>query len=163
MKSKFSVLFFVTNDEKPQNDQYQNNVSELFDNQYKRTISDPYKETKLQVITNNETFLVSNVTGYVLLRLNQIVYFEYNRSKRLWEIILSDNTRLQLKKKTNAEMILSSSSHFMQLNLHHIINHNHFSHTSDNLVFLNEEFEEFGPFKITRYHMRMLQERYTNF
>lgn len=161
MKTNYLNLFFIKKDEKTQIDQYQNRVSEYFDYEYKNT--NTLKETKLQVITNGDTFLVSNVTGYVLLRLSQIVFFEYNRSKRLWEIVLSDNSRLQLKKKTNAEMILGSSSEFMQLNLHHIINHNHFSHISDNLVYLNEGKKDFGPFKITRYHLRMLQERYINF
>ncbi len=161
MRINYLNLFLVSIDEETIFDQYQNSVLEYFGKEYKNT--DSLKETKLQVITNGDTFLVSNVTGYVLLRLAQIVYFEYNRSKRLWEIVLSDNSRLQLKKKTNAEMILGSSTEFMQLNLHHIINHNHFSHISDNLVFLNDDLNKFGPFKITRYHLRMLQERYINF
>lgn len=165
MRTIFKNLFFIENyNEKPEFEQHKNLVSDLLEEDFGNVKNtELILETNLRVITNSETFLVSNVTGYVLLRLHQILYFEYNRTKRLWEIVLTDGNKLQLKKKTNAEMILSSSTQFIQLNLHNIVNLNHFSHITDNLVYLNEEYNEFGPFKITRYHLRMLQDRFTDF
>jgi two-component system LytT family response regulator len=83
------------------------------------------KEAHLDFLTETlrpQTFMASTATGFQLLRLNQIVYFEYLTDKKLWTVFLSNQMQLTLRRNTNAEAILNYSSNFIQLNHHQIIN-----------------------------------------
>ena len=52
-------------------------------------------------------FMISTVTGFKLLRLEEIGYFEYLKDKRQWQVVLFNQTRLNLKRNTKAEDITS--------------------------------------------------------
>ena len=71
---------------------------------------------------HEQSFIVSTSNGFQLLRLNQIICFEYLNDKRLWIVLLSDQTKLVLKRTTISENILNYSTNFIQINHHQIIN-----------------------------------------
>ena len=73
-------------------------------------------------LSRQQSFMVSTSNGFQLLRLNQIICFEYLNEKRLWTVLLSDKTNLLLKRYTIAEDILNYSPCFIQINHHQIIN-----------------------------------------
>ena len=54
-------------------------------------------------------FMISTVTGFKLLRLEEIGYFEYLKDKRQWQVVLFNQTRLNLKRNTKAEDIIGYS------------------------------------------------------
>jgi DNA-binding LytR/AlgR family response regulator len=68
------------------------------------------------------SFMVSTATGFHLLRLYQIIYFEYLTEKKQWTVLLLGQTQLTLKRNTAAENILGYSPNFVQINQHYIIN-----------------------------------------
>jgi DNA-binding LytR/AlgR family response regulator len=69
-----------------------------------------------------QSFMVATATGFQLLRLNQLIYFEYLTDKKQWTVFLTDQTRLALKRTTVAEDILGYSQNFIRINQQHIIN-----------------------------------------
>ena len=60
-------------------------------------------------------FMISTVTGFKLLRLEEIGFFEYLKDKRQWQVVLFNQTRLNLKRNTKAEDIVSYSQAFVQI------------------------------------------------
>ncbi|MDP4240441.1 MAG: LytTR family DNA-binding domain-containing protein [Bacteroidota bacterium] len=69
-----------------------------------------------------QSFMVATATGFQLLRLNQLIYFEYLTDKKQWTVFLTDQTQLALKRTTIAEDILRYSQNFIRINQQHIIN-----------------------------------------
>lgn len=113
-----------------------------------------------EVVTNKDIFIISNLTGFILIRLEQTLYFEYSTTKRQWEVVLTDGTRHTLKKRTTSEKLLNISEKLVQVNLHIIINVLYLSRISNNQVYFIDEFESFGFFKVTRYYLTRIQERF---
>ena len=72
-------------------------------------------------------FMVSTVMGYKLMRLEEIGFFEYHKSKKSWGITQGDGRCLLLKRSTKAETILKYSQSFVQINQYQIININYLS------------------------------------
>ncbi|MFZ4547289.1 MAG: LytR/AlgR family response regulator transcription factor [Bacteroidales bacterium] len=81
-----------------------------------------FEDTLSQLLPVNSVFIISTISGYQMVRIEQIVYFQYQNSKRLWEIILADKTHHLLKRDTTANDILNNSSSLIQINQHQIIN-----------------------------------------
>ena len=69
--------------------------------------------------------MISTVTGFKLLRLEEIGFFEYLKDKRQWQVVLFNQTRLNLKRNTNAEDIVSYSQAFVQISQSAIVNVNY--------------------------------------
>ena len=70
-------------------------------------------------------FMISTVTGFKLLRLEEIGFFEYLKDKRQWQVVLFNQTRLNLKRNTKAEDIISYSQAFVQISQSAIVNVNY--------------------------------------
>lgn len=70
-------------------------------------------------------FMISTVTGFKLLRLEEIGYFEYLKDKRQWQVALFNQTRLNLKRNTKAEDIIGYSQAFIQISQSAIVNVNY--------------------------------------
>lgn len=50
------------------------------------------------LMPGRDLFMISTVTGFRFLRLEEIGYFEYLKDKRLWQVELFNQTKLCLKK-----------------------------------------------------------------
>lgn len=117
----------------------------------------------LEVVTDKNIFFINNVTGFILIRIEEVLYFEFSSTKRIWEMVLTDGSRHQLKKKTSSEKILNITDQLFQINLQVIINLQHLARISNNHVCFTPEYENYGTFKITRYFQARLQEKYWEF
>jgi len=109
--------------------------------------------------TMPQSFLASTATGYQLLRLNQIVYFEYLTDKKTWIVLLTDQTQLSLKRNTVAETILSYSPDFIRINQQHIINLNYLVRIEDKSCQLSAHIDTKNRLTISRSYLKGLQER----
>ena len=57
-------------------------------------------------------FMISTVTGFKLFTPGRNRLFEYLKDKRQWQVVLFNQTRLNLKRNTKAEDIISYSQAF---------------------------------------------------
>lgn len=60
------------------------------------------------LMPGRDLFMISTVTGFRFLRLEEIGYFEYLKDKRLWQVELFNQTKLCLKKNTTTGDIISA-------------------------------------------------------
>ena len=77
------------------------------------------------LVPGRDLFMISTVTGFRFLRLEEIGYFEYLKDKRLWQVELFNQTKLCLKKNTTADDIIGYSNAFVQISQSAIININY--------------------------------------
>ncbi|HPT22286.1 MAG TPA: response regulator [Bacteroidales bacterium] len=81
-----------------------------------------FTDSLTRLLSSEETFLIATVDGFKVLRTAQIVYFEYERQRKLWKVVLNDHKELQMKRNTNAKDITGYSRQFIQINRNVIIN-----------------------------------------
>lgn len=117
------------------------------------------KTTLATVIPANQTFMLTTIKGFLFIKLDEILFFEYNRLKKSWKIVLTDSREEQLKRGTTADTILHYSASFVQISQCHIINIEYLSVINDNNCILFPPYEHHS-LKISRSFLRQLQERY---
>jgi len=131
-------------------------------NELPESIIHAIKEAHLDFITNElrpQSFMASTATGFQLLRMNQIVYFEYLTDKKLWTVFLSNQMQLNLKRNTIAETILNYSSNFIQINQKQIINLDYMVCIDGRLCQLSIHTGSDNKLKLSRSYIKALQER----
>jgi len=110
-------------------------------------------------LSQQQSFMVSTSNGFQLLRLNQIICFEYLNEKRLWKVSLSDQTNLLLKRYTIAEDILNYSPGFIQINHHQIINLDYLIKIDGHSCRLSQFSGDDEKFIISRIYLKELREK----
>nr|WP_321375895.1 hypothetical protein [uncultured Bacteroides sp.] len=70
----------------------------------------------INLFAHRRTFMAATASGFQVLRLDQILYFEYYNKRKLWEVLFSDSWCVQLKCSTVADDILNYSSSFVRIN-----------------------------------------------
>jgi DNA-binding LytR/AlgR family response regulator len=105
------------------------------------------------------SFMVSTTTGFHLLRLQQIICFEYVTEKRQWIVLLTNQTSSHLKRNTTSENILNYSSNFVQINQHYIINLQYLNRIEGKLCQLSIPSIQNDKLIISRSYLKGLQER----
>jgi DNA-binding LytR/AlgR family response regulator len=131
-------------------------------NELPENIIQAIKEAQIDFLTDAlrpQSFMASTATGFQLLRRNQIVYFEYLTDKKLWTVILSNQTQLTLKRNTVAETILNYSSNFIQINQKQIINLDYMLCIEGRLCQLSIHTGSENNLKLSRSYLKVLQER----
>jgi len=113
-----------------------------------------------QLNKSSRIYLIATITGFQKLRLDQIGYFEYQKEKKQWIVVLTDHSRLQLKRNTKAEDIINYSSSFIQINQNHIINLDYLSNIDDKICNLVPPFHKDNSLVISRTFLRALQDKY---
>jgi len=109
--------------------------------------------------SQQQSFMVSTSKGFQLLRMNQIVCFDYLNEKRLWMVQLSNQTNLLLKRYTIAEDILNYSPGFIQINHHQIINLDYLVKIDEHSCQLSQISGENKKYIISRIYLKELRER----
>ena len=104
--------------------------------------------------------LISTVTGFRFLRLEEIGYFEYLKDKRLWQVELFNQTKLCLKKNTTAGDIIGYSDAFVQISQSAIININYLAMIKSKQCLLYPPFSDKEDLIISRGFLKELQERF---
>ena len=112
-----------------------------------------------QLFQNQRAFMVATATGFQLLRLEQILCFEYIKDRKLWEVSLNDGSNFQLKRNTNADDILNYSLKFIRINQQIIINLDYLNKIEGNLCRLSASVSIADKLTISRSYMRILLER----
>lgn len=105
-------------------------------------------------------FMISTVTGFKLLRLEEIGYFEYLKDKRQWQVVLFNQTRLNLKRNTRAEDIISYSPAFTQISQSAIVNIHYLAMIDGKSCQLYPPFHDRKDLMISRSFLKDLQERF---
>ncbi|MDP4240442.1 MAG: LytTR family transcriptional regulator DNA-binding domain-containing protein, partial [Bacteroidota bacterium] len=113
-----------------------------------------------QLNKTDHIYLVATISGYQKLRLDQIGFFDYQKDKKQWTVVLTNQNRLQLKRNTKAEDILNYSSSFIQINQSQIINIDYLSIIEDKICHLFPPFHKENSLIISRTFLKALQERY---
>lgn len=161
---------------------YKNNLLESLDKYAFDYLLKPYTEIDLSVVMkrfslfqaekkipkslsnsnglNSKAFMVATVTGFQILQTEKIVYCDYEKSKKIWIIVLTDHTDLQLKRNTNAKDILQYSNSFIQINQHQIVNCNYIYMIRGNECVLLPSFENTNKLLISRNCIRTFQEKF---
>ena len=105
-------------------------------------------------------FMISTVTGFKLLRLEEIGYFEYLKDKRQWQVVLFNQTRLNLKRNTKAEDIIGYSQAFIQISQSAIVNVNYLAMIDGKCCQLYPPFHDKSDLVISRSFLKGLQDRF---
>lgn len=106
------------------------------------------------------TFMISTVTGFRLLHLEDIGYFEYLNEKRQWQVTLVNQTKLSLKNNTRAEDILGYSDAFVRIGQSTIININYLALIDGKQCQLYPPFNSRNDLIISRGFMKSLQDKF---
>ena len=112
------------------------------------------------LMPSRDLFMISTVTGFRFLRLEEIGYFEYLKDKRLWQVELFNQTKLCLKKNTTAGDIIGYSDAFVQISQSAIININYLSMIKSKQCLLYPPFSDKEDLIISRGFLKELQERF---
>ena len=112
------------------------------------------------LLPQRDTFMISTVTGFKLLRIEEIGFFEYSKDKRQWQVTLFNQARLSLKKNTKAEDIISYSESFVQISQSIIINVSYLAVINGKQCQLYPPFNDREDLRISRGFLKELQERF---
>lgn len=105
-------------------------------------------------------FMISTVTGFKLLRLEEIGYFEYLKDKRQWQVVMFNQVQLNLKRNTKAEDIIGYSPAFMQISQSAIINVNYLAMIDGKCCQLYPPFHGKSDLVISRSFLKDLQDHF---
>lgn len=112
-------------------------------------------------VAEPRTFMIATVTGYKALRLEDIVFFEYLKEKKLWYVLLKNKARLHLKRNTSAGTILNYSRNFAQINQQQIVNIDYLGMIDGKNCILMPPFEDEYNLLISRSFIKDVQERFS--
>lgn len=109
--------------------------------------------------SRQQSFIVATATGFQLLHLHRIVYFDYQPDKKQWLLWLNDHTQLPLKRNTIAENILNYSPGFIRINQRQIINLDYLDRIDGRSCQLSFHPANGNQLIISRSYLKGLQER----
>ena len=135
-------------------------LSRFFNKAHTIQAKNSFQTSMSQMNKTTRIYLIATITGFQKLRLDQIGYFEYQKDKKQWIVVLTDHSRLQLKRNTKAEDIINYSSSFIQINQNHIINLDYLSNIDDKICKLFPPFHKEDSLVISRTYLKTLQEKY---
>lgn len=118
-----------------------------------------FSDSMSRALPKSQTFMVATITGYQILRLEQIGYFEHMKGDKQWYVLLHDLSCLQLRRSTKAEDILGYSPAFAQVNQQIIINLNYLTMIDGKFCILDPPFDQRRDIAISRHFFKIMQEK----
>lgn len=106
---------------------------------------------------DNSHALITTIKGYRSLKFEDIGYFEYNKEKKHWFVIL-ENQRIQLKRNTSAEDVLKLAPVFTQINQQQIINISYLDSIEGRKCIMMPPFEKADNLNISRNFFNSVQD-----
>ena len=128
---------------------------------YKENISKPQPLTAQQPQQGNalkNCFLAATITGYRMIHVEEIGYFEHKGLRKQWHAHLSSGESLCLKRGTSAETILGYSPAFIQISQSCIVNANCLAMICGNECKRYPPFDKADKLTISRNYLKKLQE-----
>ena len=80
------------------------------------------EQSDRRLLPDDRKFALQTITGLLILKRSDVIYFQYNNDLRSWQIFLSDNRVSKLRSIITSKEILNISSSFLQVNQNVIIN-----------------------------------------
>lgn len=121
-----------------------------------------FKSTNRQLMQfhgRNESFMLATTTGFQIVHISEILYFDYYKVKKLWVAVLADKTCLPLRRNTTADHILHFSSSFFRINQQHIINLSQLVRIDDKKCILAVQPDN-TVLQVSRTHLKKLQNHF---
>lgn len=111
--------------------------------------------------TNDHTFMISTPTNDLrILRTTDIGFFRYNSDRKLWEVMLNNQTSLLLKKNTTADSIKGYDDSFVQIHQSYIININYLMMIKEGHCIMFPPFEHIAELQVSKKYKKELQDRF---
>jgi len=110
------------------------------------------------ILSNQRVFLITTPTGFQLVKLEQILFFEYSNPKKQWVLFLTDQTSLMLKLKTNARDITELTPALFKISQQHIINLDHLKSIDGKTCKFSVPIAATHELIISRNYLKLLQE-----
>ena len=113
------------------------------------------------LVNTSQTFMVFTPTNDMrALRPAEIGYFRYCSERKQWEVVLSGQAPLPLKKSTTAEQIVKYAPCFVQIHQSFIINIDYLMIIKDSKCVLYPPFENVSELLVSKKFKKELQDRY---
>lgn len=113
------------------------------------------------LVNTSQTFMVFTPTNDMrVLRPAEIGYFRYCSERKQWEVVLSGQAPLPLKKSTTAEQIVKYAPCFVQIHQSFIINIDYLMIIKDSKCVLYPPFENVSELLVSKKFKKELQDRY---
>lgn len=107
------------------------------------------------------TFMISTPTNDLrILRATDIGFFRYNSERKLWEVVLNNQSSLMLKKNTTAEQIKGYDTCFVQIHQSYIINVNYLMMIKENHCVMFPPFENVTELQVSKKYKKELQDKF---
>lgn len=107
------------------------------------------------------TFMISTPTNDLrILRATDIGFFRYNSERKLWEVMLNNQSSLMLKKNTTAEQIKGYDTCFVQIHQSYIINVNYLMMIKENHCVMFPPFENVTELQVSKKYKKELQDKF---
>ena len=131
-------------------------VERFFNKQEEANISNALTLADSDLRKNN--FIAATVTGFRIIRLDEIGFFSHIGLRKQWQANLINDEKLNLRRGTSANDILNYSPSFVQISQSTIININYLAAISGNQCKLLPPFDKVKDISISRNYMKKLQE-----
>ena len=117
-----------------------------------------YYENKLTTIkaldypcSSHRPLLVVNFKNELTrLDVNDCVVFRFRQEDNYWEVICKDGTVYPLRRRTNSDIILSLTQHYVQINKRHIVNLHYIDMITENKCIMNTSLSNDADLSISR-------------
>ena len=81
-----------------------------------------FEQSMRRLLSDDRKFALQTITGLLLLRRSEILYFQYSDESRCWQMTLTDMSVHRLRLNTTAKELLSISLSFLQICQDFILN-----------------------------------------
>jgi two-component system LytT family response regulator len=143
-----------------QNNEFTTVINRFLNQRNTEKTQHSFRDTLLQLFPTDRPFMIPTTNGYKMLRKEQIGYFEYQKERKQWIVVLSDMSNLELKYDTHADNILNHTSAFVQISKRHIINIDYLSSIEGKDCILFPPFDRDSRLYVSRNYLKSIQERF---
>lgn len=81
-----------------------------------------FEQSMRRLLADDRKFAMQTVTGLLLLRREDILYFQYANEARAWQMVLTDHSMQRLRLSIKGQEILNISTSFIQISQDIILN-----------------------------------------
>lgn len=134
-------------------------MTRFFEHCQKEQASGSFRNALSKLLPSDSTFMVATISGFCIVRQEQIGFFTYENDRRLWKVHLNDRSHLYLRRKTVAKDVLSYSFSFLQVSQTDIINISYLAMIRDRQCIFYPPFDYVTNISISRKYILELQER----
>lgn len=135
-------------------------LSIIMNRYYENRLNNIHQAAMYPVQVEQPILVINSANEHLTLKTNDIAYFRYNLTKKVWEIIRTDNNVFTLRHRTSADVILAHSKSFAQIHKRFIVNINHINKIQDNICYLSGTLSDVTELKISKNYKRNLMDSF---